>query len=159
LDSPPVHHPPRSLIRSRLLWLALPGLIFLLWGWLNDPAYYNGTSFSIGDHYLAIGDNGRQVYLSASRYSPGSWTAPGFRSLRAPRTSVNLPEDEQTLFSDAFVCGIKRPSRGSTTIWVNLAYWLLILLYLAALISIHLWWQRRKARLIAPAVPPHDILD
>jgi len=158
LDSPPVHHPLRSLIRSRLLWLALPGLLFLLWGWLNEPEYYSGTSLSVGDHYLAIGDNGRQVYLSASIYSPGRWTAPGFKWFRAPRASVNLPEDQQILVSKAFACGIiSKPDRSA--IWANLSYWLLILLYLAALLAIRLWWQRRKSRLITAALPQPSTCD
>jgi hypothetical protein len=153
LDSPPVHHHPRSIFRSRLFWLALPGLIFLLWGWFNDPEYYNGTYLCAGDHSLVIADNGRQVYLDArTASSPGRVIAPYCGYFRERRANVDVPRDPQTLFSDAIVCGIEREPEVSKA-WANLAYWLLILLYLAALFAIRLWWQRRKSRLIAAALP------
>jgi hypothetical protein len=145
----PIPHP-RSIFRSRFFWFALPGLIFLLWGWFNDPAYYDSIRFRLGDHALTIADNGRQACLNFTNFTPG-------RGLRIDpghwlRSEVKGEEFEQTLFSEAIVCRVVHEPH-AFRFNANVAYWLIILLHLAALIPTWLWWQRRKSRLITATQP------
>ena len=137
MQPPPIH-------RSRLAWLALPGLIFLLWAWLNDPAYYNFAGITLGDHTLMLLDDGGLATIDLHIYPPGQWTAPGFFHDRWQNEGLTgfLPpafrfENKTTPYHTGFS--------------LHLSYWLLTLLYLATLTATHLGWSRRHARLATTA--------
>ena len=142
-----MHPRSRPIHRSRLLWLALPGLIFLLWAWLNPPASYLDLNFTLGDHTLRLGDHGRVCLLQLHLYRRGLWTAPGLALDYGSSPEAILPEHMQ-LFPHALHCE-KWSDPGLTVFTLSLSYWLLILLYLALITAIHIGWSRRHARLAA----------
>ncbi|MEK7951634.1 hypothetical protein [Luteolibacter soli] len=146
--------PAPALHRSRLLWLALPGLLFLLWAWLNALTNFSSIGITLGDHILDISDEGRSLHLQAITYAPGHWTAPGFYYDHYTLPARALPAEAQPLFPQA-LHHAHRISSGHVFHSLRIAWWLIILLYLALLLATLLWWQRRKTRLIthAPAPP------
>ncbi|MEK7951635.1 hypothetical protein [Luteolibacter soli] len=152
---PPSHTHPRPFYRSRLLWFALPGLLFLLSGWLNDPDYNHGIRLTLGDHILRIADEGRTLCIDPGTYRPGKWTAPGFSSYRR-YNQPGLRPNWYRLFSQPF--HHEDRSNSTYTGWmIHLAYWPIILLYATLLLVTLSWWQRRKTRLTTtPPIPSHD---
>ena len=134
---------PRPFYRSRLFWLGLPGLVFLLWGWLNEPSRWSEIRPTLGDYRLRIADQGRRVHLVAEVFKRRRLTAPGVSF----HTGSGLAPNFQSLFPGLIRCSVEgNPAFFGVS--VGVAYWFLILLYLGAFGSAYFWWQRCKARLI-----------
>jgi hypothetical protein len=154
----------RPWYRSRLFWLGLPGLLFLLWGWLADPLAVSGVTVTLGDYRLTVGDWSRVGRISWEVYgSGGRLSAQGIRTFSG-RLGGSVPVDEgevrdRQAFPPAFRYEVQEDH--STPVGlrripqVRVAYWLLLLLYLPAWGALLAGWQRRKSRLLnLHAAPP-----
>jgi hypothetical protein len=125
---------PRPFYRSRLFWLGLPGLVFLLWSWWDSVGENKGVAWTSGGvgtfayiSYSVIGvgtDSGGRHYEGLTPWKNGGLSKPAFPSpviLREPRADL---------------------------ISFEVPLWLLILLYLVAWPLTLGWWQRRKSRIL-----------
>ncbi len=147
---------PRPFYRSRLFWLGLPGLVFLLWGWWDSGAYPSHLSWSTTSRTFWVGhENGGIVSGTINSTNPNNHGIPqGFKFRRweanAPHIfSWSLP---QPLLWQHNVTNYSLPSisrnLGVETRRLEVAYWLAILIYLTPWIAALWWWQHRKSRLL-----------
>jgi hypothetical protein len=144
----------RPWYRSRLFWLGLPGLVFMLWLWLAKA----GQSFHFGHAkttgaaemtYRVIGASAGSIFQNTSRsYYNGSlplgfyW---GGRGLHGSGSGLD-PDEPVTYFPRPF--GIIREARFQREgRKIQLAWWVVISTYMAVWLGALAGWQRRKARL------------
>lgn len=144
----------RPWYRSVLFWLGIPGLLFLLWGWLADPLAGSGVTVTVGNFRLTVGDWSRVGRISWEVYgSGGRLSAQGVRtsSYRLEKVQAQMARDLQVFApavryevreDDSTPVGLRRIPQ------VRVAYWFLLLLYLLAWGALLAGWQRRKARLL-----------
>ena len=131
---------PRPWYRSRLFWLGLPGLVFLLWAWVT----FSGTSVAVARWRKthAYAGSGQVVLLQVHRASAGSGSASSFEARIDKR-----PELERRWFRQAvdWRSPLRLRSLMST---FGVALWFIVLIYVALWSGLAFWWQRRKARLL-----------
>jgi hypothetical protein len=149
----------RPWYRSRLFWLGVPGLVFMLWLWLAKA----GQSFSFGYTWvtspretttLSIGTSDGSIFQGTSRtsYNISGPSRVGFHG-----SEVGLDPDHPVIYLPSRPFGIRRTSvapnwfygwtdaKEIREIW--LAWWVVISAYTAAWLGAVAGWQRRKARL------------
>lgn len=143
----------RPWYRSVLCGLGIPGLLFLLWGWLADPMAGSGVTVTLGDFRLTAGDWSRVGRLSWEVYgSGGRLSAQGIRTSSHRLQSVQVEPRDLQVFAPAFRYEVREDD--STPVGlrripqVRVAYWFLLVLYLSAWIALLAGWQRRKSRLL-----------
>jgi hypothetical protein len=124
---------PRPFYRSRLFWLGLPGLVFLLWAWWLSTGHYSGAGFG----GWVIGQMGGEVFARWDADGRPDWVefGAGHRDMKegeAQEMKGMLPAVRE-LFPSYRIIFIPY-------FWPVLAYTATWLLTLA-------WWQRRKYRI------------
>ncbi|WP_035610154.1 hypothetical protein [Haloferula sp. BvORR071] len=140
------------LLRSRLLWLGLPGLVFLIWAWVSTISTaralligYGSTSntsvlLCSGGGIIGV-STGTDIYASMDS-TPG-WF---FRN-----ETMRMPSSENPFRPSAPRHFISVPFDEKCTMVA--AYRTLILLYLMAW-SLGLWFRHRVARRLIAAYEP-----
>jgi hypothetical protein len=151
-ESPPFEsfHRPAAMIRpwcrSRLFWLGLPGLLFLLWGSVDWSAPRSFTA-QIGDFRLTIGSGARTTRITCMTAPAGSGFAIAGRT-GTPASDLISPLPQAVRLSKVDL------PRGSRFVSLKVAYWFLVLLYLPLWLGGLAGWQRHKRRLLqAPLAP------
>ncbi len=126
---------PRPFYRSRLFWLGLPGLVFLLWAWKGSVGWSKGLAWRHNDFAAFTSTVGGQMIIGTDN---GTSRDQGFKvwSLRThhPQEALIIPK-------------IKREA-AFAQIYIELPIALLVLLYLAAWSGFVCCWHRRKSRLL-----------
>lgn len=142
---------PRPFYRSRLFWLGLPGLVFLLWvlvpGRASEVTWVRASdSFSISREDGSIRGTYQRFMIRRGHPTLDFLLPPTGFSSRSHADSVG------TIFAPAFeMVG----GRGATHFdSVSMGCWFMLILYLAAWLGFLLWWQRRKSRLMKLQTPP-----
>lgn len=158
---------PRPVYRSRLFWLGLPGLVFLLWTWWDSGQHFSGVTRQRPSETLEINvAAGRLCMVSYRDLDEGAGHPPAPvqynvdrrvitasheagarpRQFDTPRAIERLTGSAE---DDPF--GVSYETRG-----IEVACWLLVLVYLFLWSTALLTWQRRKSRLfrLHPATPP-----
>lgn len=136
----------RPWYRSRLFWLGLPGLVFMLWLWLAKA----GQSFDVGYTWniwpaetttRSIGISDGSLYQVTNTNSYGATGPPtvGFHG-----SEVGLDPDEPVTYFPHRPFGLIREDDYWKT-W--LAWWVVISAYTAVWLGAVAGWQRRQARL------------
>lgn len=128
---------PRPFYRSRLFWLGLPGLVFLLWGWWLSLGHYSGAGFGGGQNWV-IGQMGGEVIARWDADGGPDWVEFGaahrdMKEGEAQEMKGMLPAVREMFPSYRIVF--------IPYYWPVLAYTATWLLTLA-------WWQRRKTRMM-----------
>lgn len=128
---------PRPWYRSRLFWLGLVPLLFLVWVWWDSTTYTSGVHFRSahreyvvgqGEGYVGVGlGTGRALYLSTS---PLGW-------------SFHRSRDLGPALPPAVEVYLDHPEMGYL---VGVAVWLLVAGFTPTWIACLIWWQRRKRR-------------
>jgi hypothetical protein len=140
---PPFH-------RSRLFWLGLPGLVFLLWAWLGSPLNLR-VRISIGDYILRVGGEDRALKVDWEVYGSGHLAAPGLRFYKGGMYAGDIDTEGQRFFPKALRYDVRKYHYhlGVRSIpEVKLAYWFLLLFYMMIWLLVLTVWQRRKFRLL-----------
>ena len=143
----------RPWYRSRLCWLGIPGLLFLLWISLGDPYRYCHFRVRLGEYDVGFTDRLRHAHLRLNIPKDGT-LEPLAIEFTKPR--IFRSGDDPGLFPRAISRSTgwnSRPSRSEVELAI--AYWFLTLAYLAVWSVLLMGWQRRKARLqrgLSPAV-------
>ena len=130
---------PRPFYRSRLFWLGLPGLVFLLWGWWLSTGHWSEVGSEAGI-YWGIGQLGGEVYAFWDLNGPPDWGQ--FESANPGPGLTKVGDLKRTL---AVMREIYPTYRS-----VFIPYYWLILAYTAAWLLTLALWQRRKSRHTAP---------
>lgn len=132
--------------RSRLFWLGLPGLAFLLWLWGVDP--FSTVTLDRGTSRVTVSTGRRQVrivtYTSAAPISVAGHTGTAHRPLPAP---LFPPAVKRTVL-------VVDSGSGVRATYLSVASWLLLLVYLGVWAALLTGWQRRKSRLLKAAAAP-----
>lgn len=141
----------RPWYRSRLFWLGLPGLVFMLCLWLAKA----DQVFAVG-HYAITGPTGSTLrYIGASegsihqttlRYNWVTGARLGFHWRGFNGSGAGLAPECATYFPRPFAI-IRRPLWGRKHREIRLAWWAVISAYTAVWLGAVAGWQRRKARL------------
>lgn len=138
---------PLPFYRSRMFWLGIPVLLFLLWGWWHSMQFLTlwAKKSSWGDVELESFRGSLRVNLL--RGKGGAWRGTaGFYHL--PVTEVNyIPEPYPAVPRYVTFTSMQDPKAGSAY-HLTLAHWFLISLYAAAWGGAYVMWQRRKRRLM-----------
>ena len=66
----------RPWYRSRLFWLGIPGLVFLLWSWFAYPRRGMDLIWAGTDRWMCLRDNGRHIFIAYQALPPPG--KPGF---------------------------------------------------------------------------------
>jgi hypothetical protein len=140
-SSPPLT--PRPFYRSRLFWLGLPGLIFLMWVWLGTRPYFVWTQKGYPSVIVLAGTDSGTYRLAWHRRlsSAIQFSSTGLRT-------VTSTQEPGPLFPPAFGYqsdespGIRRSTE------IRLSHWLAVAIYLAVWLTACGLWQRRKRRLL-----------
>lgn len=135
----------RPWYRSRLFWLGVPGLVFLMWGWLanvRNDFHVRHTAWR-GSDLLGwdIGTSLGSIYYSRSESNPGrgSTFKLGFNTFHE-----TLDPDEPTVYFPVRPFGIVREP-DYEEVWV--AWWMMVVSYTLFWLGGLVGWQRRKVRL------------
>ena len=139
----------RPWYRSRLFWLGIPGLLFVLWVWLakaRDDVFFGhtGTGYPYATT-LCMGSCYGSIYQSRSRRRYGL-SGPDHIGLHA--STEEFESDEPTIYFPLRPFGIvqKKDDFGDyREIWV--AWWVVMVAYASAWLGGLAAWQRRKVRL------------
>lgn len=147
----------RPWYRSRLFWLGLPGLAFLLWAWRDSSTFSSGL-FRSG--HLEV--HCAKQYLGAVEFSyfPAHWET-GPKRFDTCRTEYERVVDERFpmvgayTFPEAVHAYHRPPSRFSER-GIRIAHWLILTVYVLAWGGAVTGWQRRKSHLLKlhSASPP-----
>ena len=140
----------RPWYRSRLFWLGIPGLLFLLWLWLakaRADLFFGHTGIT-GVPYATtrgIGSCYGSIYYSRSRsrYGVSGPDQIGFHA-----SEMEFESDEPTIYFPLRPFGIvqqKDDFHEYREIWVG--WWVVVVAYTIAWLGGLVGWQRRKARL------------
>jgi len=140
----------RPWYRSRLFWLGLPGLVFMLWLWLAkaDQRLFFGHNAITGPNEQStrsIGSSDGVILQSTSRndFHGGKLPVLGFRGFKA-----GLDRDEPVTYFPVRPFGIiSKATYQSETRGIWVAWWVVISAYTAVWLGAVAGWQRRKARL------------
>ncbi len=161
---------PRPFYRSRLFWLGLPGLVFLLWTWVNSNSILwflylpEGSISSSGGKLLweeHRSDQLHWVHVDLGRgdvevKAPGGLVAlPGGRPIFSGYTagppwtfaSIRWRAKEQSWFPEAR-WRAEEINHDTSYRLISLPYWLLTSGYVAGWLLTLAWWQRRKSCLL-----------
>jgi hypothetical protein len=141
----------RPWYRSRLIWLGMPGLLFLLWGWVDRSP--SSLLTAKGSKLRLTTGNRTGTLTVAWETRPGGsgdFAISGRTGTGTPGSIPLFPPAIQHWKVD--LSGF--PGGGSATT-VKVAYWFLIIVYLPLWLGVLAGWQRRKGRLLkSPATPP-----
>ena len=136
----------RPWYRSRLFWLGLPGLVFLLWGWADSTRFLSIVKWQSKGVVLGFQSCGNSLRIDSFHcLDPGRPS--DLTCDRVPISRLPLAV-EHRLFPTAVRFGsIHDASNASTTRMLVIAYWVKISAYTAVWIACLAYWQRHKARL------------
>lgn len=140
----------RPWYRSRLFWLGVPGLVFLLWVWIAVPQTFNSFSWettrfqviaAVQSHKLTVvkrpfpnvvQTTNRGIKLRPGLLSSYSVGGPSSYPLRVRKREIG----PGVVVSDA-----------------TISTWVLVPTYIVIWMGVMLWWQRRKRRISAQQIP------
>lgn len=126
---------PRPFYRSRIFWLGLPGLLFLLWGWKGCSESAKGIAWRHNDFAAFASTFSGEISVGKDN---GDGRSQGYRSWNVlvdqPDSGPLAPE----IIRDPSVAGVL----------IDLPVWLLLVGYLVTWLLTLALWQRRKARLL-----------
>lgn len=174
----------RPWYRSRLFWLGLPGLAFLLWAWWDSGKSYSGITWVRSRSLVSLYLSGGRLCLVATDETPVP-TFSGPRLLFQRENEARSFDRTAVLFGGGldrrerasrryFGPGLYRlhwsipyipagtPATAVVTITSRLSYWewgaewwLLVTVYWLIFSLVIVVWQRRKARLLKlQSAPP-----
>jgi hypothetical protein len=132
------HGRERGWWRSRLFWLGMPGLMFLLWGWFAIPRTTATLTWRGVDGYVTLGHASRLAYcyfVPSLEKVPPRWQRGATVS-----TAILEPERTNAVFPRAIQFDLGR--RGGFNVFV--AYWFLIFMYLPLWLGALAVSQRRR---------------
>lgn len=135
----------RPWYRSRLFWLGLPGLVFLVWVMVTHKPTPSRIVWMPVGFALSIDIWGDRVELKYTRnLGPFPFVSATGASLFSTVGASSVQQD----FSRAIVWETADSPKTAGSRWrwwsVSLADWLLVLIYLLAWISLLVAWQRWK---------------
>ncbi len=126
-----------SFYRSRLFWLGLPGLVFLLWAWWVSMGHISQARFGYVPVWV-IGQSAGEVFVF--------WNASGFpdwRDFHALHEKMSMEDASEWRRSlevlESRVVGFR---------YVLFPHYAVVLAYAPAWLLTLAWWQRRKSRLL-----------
>ncbi len=128
---------PRPFYRSRLFWLGLLGLVFLLWGWWLSMEHYSFMGFGGAPHW-EVGQIRGELYAY--------WNSSGWPNLDYPHF-----EHQEMSMEEA------RNVRAELDLWpgmeanlcfVVIPYYWVVLACAGVWLLTLAWWQCRKSRLL-----------
>ena len=137
---------PKPFYRSRLFWLGLPGLVFLLWAGLGFSGravdagmrvHYYDINLAVSDGYLAA----QYFDFTPIRHKQGS-------SPWVWRLEERIGESYSGSVFRVYPLSYNGEPGAITSYALEARFWFLTLLYLIAWFGILAAWQRRKARLL-----------
>lgn len=146
-----------GFLRSRLFWLGVPGLMFLLWGWWDSGKYSSDVVWRRG-----LADRAVAVAAGRAEWRTIVWV-PG-SSGRVDRFFVHHSEMREMEsfeegpkgrrgrrfdFPQAFMVDAERGAPGARVAEmrrVQVAMWVVVLGYAAAWLGGMWWWERRQAQ-------------
>jgi hypothetical protein len=147
----------RPLYRSRLFWLGVPGLVFLLWVWWDSGGYVSFAAYERGNELRQV-EVGRGGVLWTYAFDPkptGHAAVRPFRAERIELAKMGVETKGRRLdFSEAFkrerrmvslpAFGVKKEVHT-----VLLALWVIVLGYIAMWLGgvfAWRWWKVRVMR-------------
>jgi hypothetical protein len=136
--------------RSRLFWLGLPGLLFLLWTWLGC-SIAGWVGWMTDDYFPIVGHYDGSISVEWME-DLGMGFEFGDKGLRWDY----VPNGERGLWSPAAQFQRKEEPGTQRRTRLMIADWTMVLAYLSAWWLIYRWWQRRKARLLKVSTAPRS---
>lgn len=130
---------------SRLFWLGLPGLLFLLWSWEDSGKAIRTISWN-GKGMARQVDLWNGVVRVVQVVDPKLYAGP-MQKLGIHRAEIPLA-DRGKASPGGFVFAPLISAEEDEHALVRIPFWFAICLYLPAWWTTLIWWQRRKVRLL-----------
>ena len=154
----------RAFYKSRLFWLGLPGLVFLLWVWWDSGGCRSSALWTRADRWSAVLVNEGRLQWTESKVpasmQPYLSTAEPFSFERTERSvEAMLAEEELGMKAEArgrqfdFAAAFERDAEvraiiaGDLAEW-RVALWVVVLGYVVVWMGAVMAWQRRRARVM-----------
>lgn len=148
-DEPSSEGDERKVVRpwylSRLFWLGIPGLLFLVWASLGNPNRICMLDVRLGEHSVSLMD--RQLMLQVRVEIPKTGSLEPFEFGYVKPTISRPLGEPPSRFPAAMKSMGWFSGRRSRSGDVSIAYWLLAAGYLGAWSGALAVWQRRKVTL------------
>ena len=140
-------HYVRPWYRSRLFWLGLFPLIFMLWAWRDSEEYV--TFLSIESKLMVVGLGTIQSNVCLEFFSIDHGGGKIFAN-RYPVTD-DSGDPYKVLLGWGFPKAMEADLIGDdsydvTYRWINIAWWFIASIYLTLWLTSLCWWQRRKGK-------------
>ena len=145
---------PRSIYRSRLFWLGLLGLIFLLWGWWHSTQYRTILGMRTATGHAEVHSIGHVVATGEVKGLRPSWSGgwaflhlPGMMVYADPKTGRPMADEFPVLPRFVEHRSTDIPEVGGSTWRVAVAYWFIVAVYGCAWAGACVawrWWLKRK---------------
>jgi hypothetical protein len=130
---------------SRLFWLGIPGLVFLLWAWLADPRPPASLTLTTSAYRLNLDSRKRQLMIQWEANRTDGFVIGGRQG--TPASGIPSARFFPPAVTHRTLDFSAPPDRHRVN-FLEIAYWFLLLLYLAAWGLPLLAWQRRRSRLL-----------
>ena len=132
----------RPWYRSRLFWLGVPGIVFLLFLWIGFLRTVQSACWKTENGQWFIGWGDSNIALGHHLEAAPSWRRElGFEFFDDPLDD----EEETTYLPRAFSFGDSTVgTTRSRDFWIS--NWFALTLYSSVWISTLVWWQKRKQR-------------
>ena len=145
----------RAFYKSRLFWLGVPGLVFLLWVWWDSGGYFSAVSYDRTPETWFVGvSEGCVTWTHSLDLKPRGLTMDG---LRVDRHSLadeyGVTVRRHFAVAPAFEKEVETvgvPAWG-LEMWfhkVRAGLWVVVLGYVMVWLGSVVWWERRKARVM-----------
>jgi hypothetical protein len=140
----------RPWYRSRLFWLGVPGLVFLMWGWIASLFAEQGFRLTFNP-YLHRSAPSATILLST--HCVTFWAGEVHGAFTGPRTGVGFWSEPVS--PDPRPIGEKLRNPVEWIVYdgrwggLRIDLWFMITVYMAIWVPSLVYWQRRKARVSA----------
>jgi len=153
----------RPFYRSRLFWLGVPGLVFLLWVWWDSGKWASSVSWERSQRSDCVDVASGVVGWERNTYrdtGPAVSNGLGF-DRRSGSSIMDFPGEEELDQEDEMRRFDLRKAYTWTKFclwadspdWLDIqrlrvALWVVVLVYVAMWLGAVWWWRRRKARVM-----------
>ena len=154
----------RPFYHSRLFWLGVPGLVFLLWGWWDSERHYTELSWMKPRSFVAgFQHRGRVAVIATDEATTPVFTGSNLQFTREDELpfwqggfvgSQRFEEARSEFFPGLYRRRCSLPCGSSASLqWLyyrewGADWWLIAVSYAGLWLAAVTAWQRRKARII-----------
>ncbi|MEK7949788.1 hypothetical protein [Luteolibacter soli] len=143
------------LFRSRAFWFGMPGLVFLLWAWVDSGKYDSTLIAAKGQRFVSVSQQFGYLQIQDSLYdkllptgvtrtrTPRADPSPSW--LPMPAENARIPRFRHDELRPGWI-GVRYNTERMSSDFLTLPHWFLLSLYLLPWAAVVAWRWRRFRR-------------